>query len=1058
MSAASFFITGGTLPPGAPSYVERAADTDLLDALRSGEYCYVLDTRQMGKSSLLVRTAARLREQEVTTVLLDLTAVGSNVTPVEWYFGLLMLLGDQLNLTDELEEAWFAGENLGPMQRWIAVVRDLVLARSERSLVVFVDEIDVVLNLPFHADEFFNGVRECYNRRTRDPMFERLTFCFAGVAAPSDLILAQHVSPFNIGRRVVLRDFTIAEAAPLMQGPITRSILKRVFFWTGGHPYMTQRLCRALAELGGRAPDHTLSPRDVDRISRQLFMTREASDSDNNLAFVRRRLVGGANREALLDLYAHVRRGDRVEENEVDPLQASLILAGIVRVVDGRLVVRNRILATVFDPAWIRANMPDVELRRQQRAYRRGLTRAAAVSTIVIVLMSGLVIANVRNANRAHAAEIRARLETANARAGERLANRVIYDFNVRRAEEQYRADGLRTAQETLAQAKPAAGQPDPRGFEWFYLARLFHAYDADLPGHHSALVGVRYSPDGKALASACEEGDVRIWSAEGKPLAVWQCPHREWVTCIAWSADSRTLAIASRNGSVYLWDRASSRTVDSLQAHTAPVTSVALSSDARVMATGSRDGTAALWDIRAHRKLRSIHASGARGVWSVALSHDGKLLVTGGDDGAACLWEVSTGRLVRRLKGHSWYVYTVAFSPDDRQIATGSGDGNAILWDVASGNPLFTLRGHTSYIYTLAFSHDGRTLATGAWDYTVRLWDTHTGATLRTLANTSFVWALDMSPEGKQVAVGCADGTLRLWNAAEPIDRRPLMGLSKRVVSLAFAPPDHISGLSGDGSGCLWNVTTGARIAQSAQPGIVRATADRSGRLHTIAANGALWSWSSSLHMQQQIASPGPGGRFLAVSPDGARAVVQERDGRHWIFDTAAMRRLVALGGDERNARDFTFSPNGARIAFRTPSRRLPVCDVATGQVLALLDAKGREVAGIAFSNRGSMLACGGDSSLVYLWDVNSGRLLQTLAGHTRGVRGVVFDPDDQRVVTASEDGTVRIWDIETGRELLSLNARGNGVQSVAFSPDGRWLATGCNDGTVALWDAPRE
>src|SRR5438093_12214814 len=123
----TFYVTGGTLRHDAPSYVERQADKDLLDGLLKGEFCYVLTSRQMGKSSLMVRTAAKLREQGVGVVVLDLTAIGQNLTPEQWYDGLLVRMGRQLRLEDELEEFWKANQHLGPCQRFFTAIEEVVL-------------------------------------------------------------------------------------------------------------------------------------------------------------------------------------------------------------------------------------------------------------------------------------------------------------------------------------------------------------------------------------------------------------------------------------------------------------------------------------------------------------------------------------------------------------------------------------------------------------------------------------------------------------------------------------------------------------------------------------------------------------------------------------------------------------------------------------------------------------------------------------------------------------------------------------------------------------------
>jgi AAA-like domain len=250
---ASFFVVGGTLRRDAPSYIERAADETLYRALQAGEICYVLTARQMGKSSLMVRIAARLRENGARVAVLDLTSLGQNLTTEQWYNGLVERAGQQFRLEEEVEDSWRRFPHLGPMQRFMRVLSDAILPVREDRIVIFVDEIDAVRSLPFSTDEFFAGIRECFNRRSSDPQIERLTFCLLGVATPSDLIRDTRTTPFNIGRRIELTDFTEREAMPLVQGlgaddGVGSALLRRIIYWTGGHPYLTQRLCQAVAQ------------------------------------------------------------------------------------------------------------------------------------------------------------------------------------------------------------------------------------------------------------------------------------------------------------------------------------------------------------------------------------------------------------------------------------------------------------------------------------------------------------------------------------------------------------------------------------------------------------------------------------------------------------------------------------------------------------------------------------------------------------------------------------------------------------------------------------------
>ncbi|MHC5861382.1 CHASE2 domain-containing protein [Nostoc sp.] len=359
MAEPSIYTVGGTVQAGGGIYIPRQADEELLALCRARTFAYILAPRQVGKSSLMVRTAEQLADEGIQSVIIDLTQLGVQVTAEEWYLGLLTIIADQLMLDTDVLQWWQSLKHLGITQRLTTFFEEMLLVEIAVPLVIFLDEIDTTLSLDF-TDDFFAAIRYLYVARARIPEFQRLSFVLIGVATPGDLIRDSKRTPFNIGQRVELTDFTLEEALPFADGlglPPEQSeqILKWGLKWTGGHPYLTQRLCHVITEQG----KSNWSKAEVDRVVNSTFFGA-MSKQDNNLQFVRDMLTKRApDLFAVLNTYREILLGKRIVfDEEQSSAKSHLKLSGIVRREHDTLCVRNLIYKKVFDNTWLQEHLP----------------------------------------------------------------------------------------------------------------------------------------------------------------------------------------------------------------------------------------------------------------------------------------------------------------------------------------------------------------------------------------------------------------------------------------------------------------------------------------------------------------------------------------------------------------------------------------------------------------------------------------------------------------------------------------------------------------------------
>ncbi|MEM7128197.1 MAG: CHAT domain-containing protein [Chloroflexota bacterium] len=352
------FVAGGTLEADHPTYVTRDADAQLYQLAKAGKFAYVLTSRQMGKSSLMNRIAHRLKGESIRTAIIDLNSFGT-VTEETWYIQLVTELSRQLHLNEFDPSAWWSQQaQLGPVQQFNSFLRDIVLNQISEQVVVFIDEIDHTLKLANFTDDFFSAIRAVYNRRAVEPLFKRLNFILLGTASPSELIADTKQTPFNIGEAVVLQDFRTDEARNLqtqlgLHLPTqSKEIFDRVYYWTDGHPYLTQKLCQEIT----KSSNVEWTNESVDELVENLFLV-ETAQSESNLADVRDRILKNSHFRRLLGIYREVYDERKVKEKKQSVEQNQLKLSGLVKTQGDYLKVRNPIYHHVFDRNWIKKNV-----------------------------------------------------------------------------------------------------------------------------------------------------------------------------------------------------------------------------------------------------------------------------------------------------------------------------------------------------------------------------------------------------------------------------------------------------------------------------------------------------------------------------------------------------------------------------------------------------------------------------------------------------------------------------------------------------------------------------
>jgi hypothetical protein len=371
------FQAGGAIPPDSPTYVEREADGLALDIVQQMDYAHIVVARQMGKTCLLHRLAMKLPPGEYISIWIDLSRLTDLEQP-SWYEALDKDLVRHLGVQPALPLI-INQDHLYDF--FLMVMEQTELARK---VVITLDEIDSTRKLAF-SDGFFSTLRTFYNVRAKEPLLRNLTFVLVGATDPRKLIKAPGLSPFNVGQEICLEEFTPAETRRLTDNlalagiSASGDVHERIYWWTSGQPYLTQKVCATLEDWRVRRGIKQATVALVDQAVQEGVLSAKANDS--NLSHIRARLD---ERETFMakTLLRRIFAGEHIRfepHGGADGRLAELYLIGVIKEgPDDNCVIRNRIYREAlkgFLAREVEMEMDADTLRKQLTIHRKDLSR-----------------------------------------------------------------------------------------------------------------------------------------------------------------------------------------------------------------------------------------------------------------------------------------------------------------------------------------------------------------------------------------------------------------------------------------------------------------------------------------------------------------------------------------------------------------------------------------------------------------------------------------------------------------------------------------------------------
>ena len=1099
-STGEFFSVGTPLHAVRAGYVRRRADDLLYECAIGGRYAHVLAPDRSGKSSLIAATAARLEASGCKIAILDLGHVGvrdGGSDPGRWYYNVAYRLLRQLRIRYDLQTWWHDKSILSNRQRLLEFYSEIVLQFVAEPIVVFVDEIQCIENLPY-ADQLLASIRAAHNARTTDPDFSRLTFVLLGECDPVSLVAEPELSPFNVTQAIPLDDFSreqldlFATELNLGQDKAAET-LDRIYYWTRGQPYLSQKLARQIAreDVGDDVVAH------VDHHATTQLAGRAALHSEPHMSHIHRVIVDDKKlMEPLLNLYGRIRKGVEVSADLGSALQRRLMAVGLIEIDhDGNLRVRNRLYEAVFTARWANDNLPT---RLRVPAMVAGIVLLSALLPFWYTQWLPRPYMAVLASPDVELEDAQSAYENLRSFPGHKdTADNLFRGFVEQRAALAATADEI-DAIAALAAELPNAGRlPDTlRGFFWDRQASLAlreENRDAALLAtleslvlptprrrqRAASLISDDYPlllatlPSLPGSTTVFDPDNLLLTSAEGANITQWSYATHQLQERESWSVTALEVVplvrrvIVDREGQVSrigLTLNISHARMNDLRIKIIAPSGRAVEIETGLERASSND------DIKIPvAQLRDLVGESLAGTWSFSV-RDESLGVAGQLVG----WNLklnSQGAVedfqrglnipdpVERETDNVWFEDSGRYA-----IARAMHSDSARIWDLAFAEPVRAIAVSENE-KLIGLDAAARRIVTATQD-SVNIWDTESGDRIMSLPVGTASMGARLTTDGMHLFAvhrGDVETRLELWSLeqAEAVAELVVAG----VPSLVATDPSgsRVAVADYDRAVRVWDFATGELLAQidlPVQPSAIQLAAGGEA-LGVVHGQSGVSLWSISRPQRPLLEDLARGNWQLVFSPSGA-AVLAGRaetgfetyssyDGRLvgppiGVHSAAAQRTMLAFSNDEK----VIFTGNQQGLSRFWQASEIPAAQdgepgesgdspwqpSADGVVASLPGGKGMVIG----DPGGHVHILAGRASLA---DVQALSEDVSFVGHTDEVVRLGVDRSGTRIASAASDNTVRVWNAQSGQPYPWIaQLAGDAVEDLVFSPDGAVLA----------------